>query len=168
MTDWEAILREDGPAVWRAARRIVGNDADADECYQEAFLAALEYSRKKQVLRWRPLLVRIATARAIDRIRRRIRCNNRQEQPNWNDIQSGAPIPPDRIEQIELAERLRQVLLQLYQQQAEVFCLACLDGWSHRQIADELAMTVGSVGVTVHRARRKLSGLLGSITEVWR
>jgi DNA-directed RNA polymerase specialized sigma24 family protein len=39
MPDWDEILSPDGPAVWRTAYRIVGNRADADECFQEAFLA---------------------------------------------------------------------------------------------------------------------------------
>jgi len=67
MPDWDEILTRDGPAVWRTAYRIVGNRADADECVQEAFLHALEISRRKPVQHWCALLQRLAAARAVDR-----------------------------------------------------------------------------------------------------
>ena len=47
MTDWEGIVRDEGPAVWRTAQRLLGNAADADECFQETFAAAVELVRRK-------------------------------------------------------------------------------------------------------------------------
>ena len=40
MSDWQDILSRDGSAVWQTAYRYLGNRADTDECFQEAFLAA--------------------------------------------------------------------------------------------------------------------------------
>ena len=40
MPDWQEILSQDGPSAWRTAYRLLGNRADADECFQEACLAA--------------------------------------------------------------------------------------------------------------------------------
>ena len=40
MPDWREILSRDGPAAWRTAYRLLGNRADADECFQEACMAA--------------------------------------------------------------------------------------------------------------------------------
>ena len=65
--------RAGGAAVWRTAYRLLGNRADADECFQEAFLAALEVSRREPVRDWGALLRRLAAARALDRLRRRYR-----------------------------------------------------------------------------------------------
>ena len=42
MPDRQEIVSRDGDAVWRTAYRYLGNRADADECFQEAFLAAWE------------------------------------------------------------------------------------------------------------------------------
>ena len=79
MIDWEGILREHGPSVWRTAYRLTANRADAEECFQETFVAALEYVRQgKSVQHWRALLQRIATTRAIDRLRRRATLRNRE------------------------------------------------------------------------------------------
>jgi len=66
MNDWEGILRDHGPTVWRTLWRLLGNRADAEDCFQETFLAALQFSRAQSVLHWSALLARLATARTVD------------------------------------------------------------------------------------------------------
>ena len=46
MVNWDNIVAQHGPLVWRTAYRLVGCDADAADCYQEAFAAALLISRR--------------------------------------------------------------------------------------------------------------------------
>src|SRR5258705_9978452 len=86
MIDWEGIVSRDGPAVWRTAYRLLGNRADADECFQETFLAALSFSRRSIVDNWGALLHRLATARAIDRLRQRQRRSTRQEMLDFESV----------------------------------------------------------------------------------
>lgn len=76
-TDWTAIVHEHGATVWRLARRILGDEADAGDCFQETFVAALSASRAAPVVNWPGLLRRLCTARAIDLLRRRIRDRRR-------------------------------------------------------------------------------------------
>jgi aminoglycoside 6'-N-acetyltransferase I len=71
MTDWDTIVPEHAPLVWRTAYRLLGNEADAADCFQEAFLAACRKATSGPVLNWAGLLRTIATARALDRLRRR-------------------------------------------------------------------------------------------------
>src|SRR5580765_6378326 len=78
MTDWDEILKRDGPSAWKTAWRVLGNRADADECFQDACLAAFEYSRTQEVRNWRALLQRMANAKAVDRLRLRIRQRPRE------------------------------------------------------------------------------------------
>src|SRR4051794_38528890 len=78
MTDWEGIVRSHGRAVWRTAWRVLADSADADDCMQEAFVDAVELSRREPVRDWGRLLTRLATSRALDRLRRRIREANRR------------------------------------------------------------------------------------------
>src|SRR5437868_505263 len=59
MTDWDQIIRRDGPAVWRTVSRLVGDRADAEECFQEAFVAALELARREPLTSPRALLLRM-------------------------------------------------------------------------------------------------------------
>ena len=53
----------------------------------------------------------------------------------------------------ELADHLRQALNELDDRQAQVFCLACLEGWSYEEIAGQLDLNVNHVGVLLNRAR---------------
>jgi RNA polymerase sigma-70 factor, ECF subfamily len=166
MPDWQEILSRDGRAVWQTAYRILGNRADADECFQEAFLAALEFSRRKEVQHWRALLLRLVTARAVDRLRRRRRQAACQQAADWDSLPDRAPTPPQIAEDAELSERLRTVLGRLPSKQAEAFCLHCLEGWSYQEVAKQLAVSLDSVGVLLHRARKRLRQLLGASLEV--
>ena len=90
MPDWPEIIERDGASVWRTAYRLLGNRADADECFQEAFLAALEVSRREPVRDWGALLRRLAAARALDRLRRRYRHGESRPWP------TGMPCPARR------------------------------------------------------------------------
>jgi RNA polymerase sigma-70 factor (ECF subfamily) len=159
--DWEGILRHDGPAVWRTAWRVLGSRTDADECFQETFVAALEYARRPGhvVQNGRALLQRIATGRAIDRLRRRVSQRNR-EGALPDDHPSASRLPHEHMESAELSAALRRALARLPQGQAEVFCLFHIEGWSYREIAAELSVTTDLVGVWLQRAKRRLRELL--------
>jgi RNA polymerase sigma-70 factor, ECF subfamily len=161
MIDWEGILSRDGPAVWRTAWRVLGNRADADECFQETFVAALEYSRTHAVEHWRALLQRIATTRAIDRLRRRIGQQDR-EAALHDDHPSPSRLPSEQLEDAELSATLRRALARLPAKQAEVFCLFHIEGWSYREIAECLSISTDVVGMWLHRARGRLRELLST------
>jgi RNA polymerase sigma-70 factor (ECF subfamily) len=166
--DWEGIVRDEGPAVWRTAQRLLGNRADADECFQETFAAAVEWARKtsQPVRNWRALLVRVATARAVNRLRQRVRRTSRETGdgdvaalPDRN-VDSR---PAERAQQAEMSARLREALAHLPPKQADAFCLHCLEGWSYREVAEHLDESVDNVGVLVHRARAALKERIASI-----
>jgi RNA polymerase sigma-70 factor (ECF subfamily) len=170
MTDWEGILRDDGPAVWRTLWRLLGDRADVDECFQETFLAALRMSSDggggsggSAIRRPAALLQRLATARAVDRLRARYR--RRDAVDDSADVADAAvsrrPGPVELAVAGELSERLRAALARLPEQQAEAFCLHALSGWSYDEIGRQTGMSSSNVGVSVHRARRRLAELLG-------
>jgi len=160
MPDWDEIVRRDGPAVWRTAYRLLNNSADADECFQEVFVAALEVSRREQVGNWRALLQRLAAARAVDRLRERYRRRSREQTTDWNTLAGNEPSPSQGVEEAELAQCLRDALAQIPAQQAEVFSLHGLEGWSYQEIAEQLSLSINTVGVLLHRARKRLRELL--------
>jgi RNA polymerase sigma-70 factor, ECF subfamily len=156
MPDWSAILSRDGPVVWQTAYRLLGNSADADECFQEACLAALAASGRETVRDWRALLQRMAAARAMDRLRQRYRRSRREGPGDLAALAGGDPSPAQGAEAAELAARLRAALTTLPPQQAEAFCLHALDGWTYAEVADQLGLSVDHVGVLLHRARKQL------------
>jgi RNA polymerase sigma-70 factor (ECF subfamily) len=160
MVDWDELIHREGAAVWRTVYRLVRNRADADECFQETFLAALEVSKRQPVRNWPALLQRLATNRAIDRVRKRLRRSRHEELADVALAQGVCGDPSEHAEASELAGALRWALAQLPVKQAEVFWLHELGDWSHQQIAEQLRITPSAVGVILYRARQKLQELL--------
>jgi RNA polymerase sigma-70 factor (ECF subfamily) len=160
MIDWDELMRREGSAVWRTAYRLLRNQADADECFQETFLAALELSNRQPVRNWPALLRRLATSRAIDRVRKRLRRRRWEAFAHVARAEAVQADPSQLAESSELADALRWALAQLPSRQAEVFWLHELGDWSYQQIADELGISVNAVGVILHRTRLKLQELL--------
>jgi len=165
LTDWEGILAREGPAVWRTVYRLLGRRADAEDCFQETFLAALRLWARQPVQHPRAALQRLATARAVDRLRRRYRESARAGTVTWDALPHLAPSPPDRAAAAELSQRLREALALLPAKQADVFCLYSLEGWAYAEIAKELKVSVDAVGVLLHRARAKLRAELADVRE---
>lgn len=167
MPDWDEIVRLDGPAAWRSAYRLTANRADADECLQEALVAAVGIARREEVRSWRALLQRLASARALDRLRRRRR---RPFEPvaDWGAVRGPLPEPSDAAEEAELAGSLRDALGRIPPKQAEAFCLVALEGWSYAEVSTHLGLSVNAVGVLLHRARGRLRTLLAtSFPPAW-
>ena len=161
MTDWQSIVDKYGGLVWQIAYRLVSNDADAADCFQEAFVTALEISRRQRIKSYKALLTRLVTLRAIDKLRQRTRTSGSNVRvPDLDDLCSDAPAPDQQLQLEELSEQLRCALGKLPQQEAEVFCLKCLSGLSYRQIARQMKIKTNNVGVILHRARTKLRALL--------
>jgi len=157
MTDWSQVVRQHGPVVWRTAYRLLNHEADASDCFQDTFVCVLELSRAGAVRNWPGLLKRVATARALDRLRQRYREAVRLTRLRDEVEGAGKAAEPSRLaEEAELAEHLRGALAKRDAQQAEVFCLACLEGLDYRQIAKQMGITVNDVGVLLHRAKSRL------------
>ena len=160
VNDWKTVVEGYGPLVWQTAYRLLANSADAADCFQETFLAALEISRRQQVRNLPGLLTRLATTRAIDRLRQRIRRD--RHETNAGDPGPGAEVadPLEQLDAQDRAQRLRSAIGQLPSQEANVFCLRYLNEMSYLEIARELKIGVSAVGVSLHRAKARLRELL--------
>src|SRR5438445_12450043 len=110
MTDWDRIVREHGPMVFGTAWRVLGHVADCEDVVQDVFLEAHRLQRLQTIRNWGGLLRRLATYRALDRLRQR---------KEWHSLNGAAAAAAEGPEAAairnELAERLRQVLAQLPQ-----------------------------------------------------
>ena len=143
--------------VWRTAYRLLNHDSDAADCLQRAFASALEVARKQTIRNWPALLKRLATARALERLRQRRReANRRATLPEGGGADARAADPVQAAQAGELAETLREALADLHPRQSQVFCLSCLEGLSYQQIADQIGVSVNHVGVLLNRARTSL------------
>lgn len=161
MTDWQSIVNEHSRLVWRISYRLLGNDADAADCFQETFISAMKTVQNGRVRSFPALLSHLASARAIDQLRQRMSRSKWQvRMDNLPDIESSDPGPSQQAEKNELAENLRIALARLPSKEAEVFYLNCFEGLSYRQIAAQIGIKKNAVGVYVHRARQKLRQIL--------
>jgi RNA polymerase sigma-70 factor, ECF subfamily len=161
--DWKTMLERDGPVAWRAAYRLVHNTADADDCLQDAVLAAVQLSRREPVGNWRALLTRLAAMRALDRLRQRSRSriNDTFEEPAAQFRDAHEPVDSAHLE--DLRSQLRVALTQLSQDQATAFCLCALEGWTYSEASEQLDAAPSTVGVLVHRARERLRELMHAV-----
>ena len=161
MDDWDQILAEHAASVWRTAYRLLGSTADADECMQDAFVSAVRVGSREKVRDWGALLRRLATTRSLDRLRRRLAQKARvSEGIDWEGVPSGGDAPDAPAQRAELSDCLRRALGRLPPEQAQVFCLRHTEEMSYEEIADQVQVSVNSVGVILYRARERLRALL--------
>jgi RNA polymerase sigma-70 factor (ECF subfamily) len=169
MTDWPTIVREHGPLVWRTAFRLLNRHVDVADCFQQTFLAAVEYADRQSVRDWPALLRRLATARAVEQLRARYRAAGRGNLPPDVEADPTTPDPWVQAAGGELAEQLRVALATLDPAQATAFCLIALDGLSNTEAAAAMGVSANHIGVLLHRARQalraKLSGFDPKVTR---
>jgi len=168
MTSWDTLVAIHGPAVWAICSRLLGNDrGEAEECYQETWLSAWKGSQGLTIGSWPSFLCRIATSKAIDRLRQRYRQRSAfgTSRSTGDDDIGGVPSaiasPVETTVAAELSERLRTALADLPAKQSEIFSLHVLSDWSQPEIAEQFGMSVNAVSVTIHRTRERLRQLLG-------
>ena len=156
MIDWGRIVEERGPDVLRVAWRILGHAEDAEDVAQEVFLDAMEIASRTPIRRWEGFLHRLATCRALERLRRRKR---------WLPIDtsiagSSADGPEEAVIGLELARRLREAIARLPEREAEVFCLHYFEDLDNQAVAETLGIRAGAARAALHKARLKLERLL--------
>ena len=143
--------------AFAAAWRVLGHAPDAEDAVQEALLDAFHLHRSQNVASWGALLRRLATCRALDLLRKR-----RRAEPLSIQAAAASTDPATVAVASELAQRLREALLQLAPREAEVFSLRYFGELTNEEIAAELKLTTGAVGVALHKARTRLKELLES------
>jgi RNA polymerase sigma-70 factor (ECF subfamily) len=161
---WRAMVREHSVLVWRTVRRLVAQEADAADCFQETFVSAWEVAGRQVVMNWPGLLQHLATVRALDQLRRRSRGAKHVEKGrDVEEVASEKRGPVGMAEAGELAGQLGAALGELPGQQGEIYCLRHLNEMSYEQIGEELGMTSSAVGANLHRATQRLRTILSPL-----
>ena len=149
MPDFNADLTACESDVWKTCVRILGDEEEARECFQQTYLDALQIE-PRTVRSWPALLSRIATRRAMDLLRRKYR--DRQVMPTLA-VEPQQQDPPDaNLRYQELRGGIRRALAGLPARQAEAFWLRHIEDWTPEEIGRELEIEPGNVRVLVHRA----------------
>jgi RNA polymerase sigma-70 factor, ECF subfamily len=157
-------------AVYRLAYRLTGNQHDAEDVVQEAFLRAFkrldDFEERSQFGSW---LHRIAANCAYDLLRARAR-DQLRVQP-VDDGEDGleqrvaSPLPgPERLAAgQEVRTRLRVAMDHMSTLERTAFTLRHLEGCSIAEIGRALGLDTSAVKQSIFRAVRKVRRTLGEI-----
>jgi RNA polymerase sigma-70 factor, ECF subfamily len=161
----ERAIEQYGKATYNFAYRLTGNDADASDLTQEAFIRVFRAWRSfKPGTSFRSWVFRIVTNLYRDELRRR-KGRYHEEIPDDNAPQPGAgsPLaiaPIEEYVESYLSEPVAKALADLTDEQRQIVLLADIEGCSYQEIGEIVGCAVGTVRSRLHRARERLRTLL--------
>ncbi len=158
--DWGRVIEKHAERVFRIAYRILGSVHNAEDVSQVVFTEAMAVYQSGPVRTWTGLMVRLATVRSIDQLRRD---RERPEPLPSIGVVSSAQQPDQELIAAELATWLRGEIRRLPDQQAAIFSLAYFEQLSRNEIATALDVSPETVSTTLYKARKKLSSRLAII-----
>lgn len=152
--DWAEVYRATYPDLVRFLYRKVWDRDRARDLAQDVFLRALDREPDSP----RRFLFTIAANLARDEARLATR-RRRHLTLLKAEREATTPRPPDPASELERAERrraARQALESLGERDREVLLL-WHGGLGYGEIAEQTGLSVGSIGTTLARARRRLA-----------
>lgn len=154
---FEILMRRYNQRLFRVARGILTDDAEAEDVMQEAYVRAFrELATFRGEARFSTWLTRIACHEALARARKRRRLVPIAGGGPPEEPPAKAPGPERELENRELQTVLREAVEVLPDPLRSVFCLREVEGLSTGQTADLLGLTEENVRVRLHRAKRSL------------
>lgn len=163
---FEVLIQRYGRRIYNIAYRMAGNDADAKDLTQEAFIRIFRAFRRinpdASLESW---LYRIVSNLYIDMLRRRpkVRIESLDAPvmtPKGGEIQREVPDeradPAVEVLNTQLDAGVQRALLALSPDLRAVVVLSDIEGYSYEEIGMILRVPVGTVKSRLHRARRTL------------
>ena len=168
---FQELVRGQGGRMLAVARRLLGNEDDAQEAVQDAFLSALraigDFDGKSQIGTW---LHRIVVNAALMKLRKSKRKLEQSIEPllpiYYEDGHRQQPTGPWQVSSDHLLENrescalIRRCIDQLPQPYRTVLWLRDIEELDTEETARQLDLTIGVVKTRLHRARQALRGLL--------
>jgi RNA polymerase sigma-70 factor, ECF subfamily len=157
---FEILMRRYNQRLFRVARAIVRDDAEAEDVLQQAYVNAYthlhQFAGEARFATW---LTRITTYEALARLRRQGR-HQETYRGDGDDTMDGLPAPqPDPEQQAftgELRHALEASLDALPETYRTVFVFREVEGLSTAETADCLEVSEDVVKTRLHRARALL------------
>jgi len=172
---FDALVRRYDQSVLRLALHMLGNEQDAQDIHQEAFIKAYRHLRNFRFeCSFYTWLYRIVTNLCLDQLRRR---KSRREDPatvldaSGDEMDLMANVPDDRsmanpgreLDRKVMGERISEALDKLTPRERTVFELKHYQGLKLRTIGDMLNTTEETAKNTLFRATRKLRSNLAEL-----
>ena len=136
-------------AVFRAALRVTGRPADAEDVLQTVFVRLLSGTEHEEAAR-RPgaYFRRAAINAAVDLLRRRAS----RAETAYDDVAPHAATDSGVL----LKEQLRRAIAALDTEDATLFVLRYVEGLTNQELADEFRLEKNNIAVRLHRIRMRL------------
>jgi len=156
---FEIIMRRYNQRLYRIARGILRDDAEAEDVMQDAYVRAYthlgQFAGRSQFSTW---LTRIAIHEALSRVRRRQRMDQLGPEES-SDGESGMNLmasslnPEEQTSAAELGKALETAILAIPEQYRLVLMLRDVEQMNTSETAAALELTEENVKVRLHRAR---------------
>ncbi len=161
LAEFDRLVDEHGPALYRMAYRMVGDQHEAEDVVQDTFRSAWKSRRRYEVGRGpRAWLASILRRRVIDRWRR---------HPQPGVVSGDGPIEVEVAGHSPLADgytdEMQHALDRLPPELRESLLLVVVGELTHQEAADELGVPLGTVLSRVSRARRRMREYLVALTS---
>ena len=159
---YELLMRRHNLRLYRIARAILRDDAEAEDVMQDAYVRAYQhlagFEGRAKFATW---LTRIAVHEALSRSRKRARfqsidTSDKAHGDIMNSATSTSRSPEQETYDRELAAVLERAVLSLTDDYRLVFMLRDVEGMSTEETAQCLNLTEENVKVRLHRAHAKL------------
>jgi RNA polymerase sigma-70 factor (ECF subfamily) len=163
---FEAIMRRYNQRLYRVARAIVGDDSEAEDAVQAAYLAAFvavpQFAGRSSVGTW---LTRITINEASARRRALVRRRSLDNLALSEEVVAKRERTPEEIVSMQqLVKRVESAVDGLPASYRLVLVLSQVQGLSGEETAESLGLTVDAVRVRLHRARALLREQLHAIS----
>jgi RNA polymerase sigma-70 factor (ECF subfamily) len=146
------------PRVLGSLLRLLGQRDDAEDVLQETFWQVWSRAGQYDPGRSTPgvWLFLIARSRALDRLRQQ---RPRGEGTPQEPVTLAEPL--ESMERKETSQQVRAALAQLPDEQCRAITLAFFGGLTYEQVAQRLAVPVGTAKTRIRLGMRRLRHLLG-------
>jgi RNA polymerase sigma-70 factor (ECF subfamily) len=158
---FEILMRRYNQRLYRVARAILRDDAEAEDVMQDAYVRAFQhlnqFAGRSKFSTW---LTRIAVHEALARVHRRNRYDALEDyaeaQGETMIFASGAPSPEQQVGAAQTNAILEEAILTLPENYRTVLMMRDIEELSTAETADALELTEENVKVRLHRARALL------------
>jgi RNA polymerase sigma-70 factor, ECF subfamily len=164
---FELLMRRYNQRLYRTARAVLANEAEAEDVVQQAYLNAFrrldQFEHRARVSTW---LTRITIHEALARRRRRRVAMAIEASHAIDAVESVQPDPEHQAYAVELRGMLESLIDGLPASYRCVFMLRAVEGVSTTETAELLQLTEGVVKTRLHRARRVLQDALRRVSPL--
>ena len=152
------------PVVLGLLVRMLGGQAEAEEVLQEVFLQVWMQADRYEESRSSPRgwILILARSRALDRLRRRVSQQRREDEAAAGEGVAVRPVGTARLEATEQRNRVGAALGVLSPEQRHCIELAFFEGLTHTQIAERLKAPLGTVKSRILLGMNKLRQALST------